>query len=92
MSQSDAWACASLRLDDQSLAFAHRSFDAALSTWTLCTIPDAAAALREVRRVLKPGAWSAVVSVIRDPHVLCHGCNVMPPMEDQPGDGTRSEQ
>ena len=31
------------------------SFDAALSTWTLCTIPDVAAALREVRRVLKPG-------------------------------------
>jgi hypothetical protein len=26
-----------------------------LSTWTLCTIPDVAAALSEVRRVLKPG-------------------------------------
>ena len=31
------------------------SFDTALSTWTLCTIPDPAAALREVRRVLRPG-------------------------------------
>jgi ubiquinone/menaquinone biosynthesis C-methylase UbiE len=30
-------------------------FDAALSTWTLCTIPDVAAALAELRRVLKPG-------------------------------------
>jgi SAM-dependent methyltransferase len=30
--------------------------DAALSTWTLCTIPDVAGALREIRRVLKPGA------------------------------------
>jgi SAM-dependent methyltransferase len=42
-------------LDGQSLTFADDSFDAALSTWTLCTIPDVAAALREVRRVLKPG-------------------------------------
>jgi ubiquinone/menaquinone biosynthesis C-methylase UbiE len=42
-------------LDGQSLPFADDSFDAALSTWTLCTIPDVAAALSEVRRVLKPG-------------------------------------
>jgi len=42
-------------LDGQSLAFADNSYDAALSTWTLCTIPDVAAALSEVRRVLKPG-------------------------------------
>jgi SAM-dependent methyltransferase len=43
-------------LDGQSLPFADQSHDAALSTWTLCTIPDAGAALREVRRVLRPGA------------------------------------
>jgi ubiquinone/menaquinone biosynthesis C-methylase UbiE len=42
-------------LDGQSLPFADDSFDCALSTWTMCTIPDVAAALREVRRVLKPG-------------------------------------
>ncbi|MFJ1974044.1 class I SAM-dependent methyltransferase [Streptomyces sp. NPDC087903] len=42
-------------LDGQSLPFEDSSFDAALSTWTLCTIPDADAALRELRRVLKPG-------------------------------------
>ena len=42
-------------LDGQSLPFADDSFDAALSTWTMCTIPDIDAALRELRRVLKPG-------------------------------------
>ena len=30
-------------------------FDAVLSTWTLCTIPDLSAALEEIRRVLRPG-------------------------------------
>ena len=43
-------------LDGQLLPFDDNSFDSALSTWTLCTIPDATAALREVRRVLRPGA------------------------------------
>ena len=42
-------------LDGQSLPFADDRFDAAVSTWTMCTIPDVAAALLEVRRVLKPG-------------------------------------
>jgi ubiquinone/menaquinone biosynthesis C-methylase UbiE len=42
-------------LDGQSLPFADDSYDTALSTWTLCTIPDADAALQELRRVLKPG-------------------------------------
>jgi SAM-dependent methyltransferase len=28
--------------------------DSVVTTWTLCSIPDAAAALREVRRVLRP--------------------------------------
>jgi SAM-dependent methyltransferase len=42
-------------LDGQALPFADDSFDAALSTWTMCTIPDIAVALSELRRVLKPG-------------------------------------
>jgi ubiquinone/menaquinone biosynthesis C-methylase UbiE len=41
--------------DGQSLPFPDHSFDAALSTWTLCTIPDPVLALTEVRRVLRPG-------------------------------------
>lgn len=42
-------------LDGQSLPFEDDSYDAALTTWTLCTIPDVATALSEVRRVLRPG-------------------------------------
>lgn len=42
-------------LDGQVLGASDASYDSALSTFTLCTIPDVAAALREVRRVLRPG-------------------------------------
>ena len=42
-------------LDGQVLPFPDASFDAALTTFTLCTVPDGAAALRELRRVLRPG-------------------------------------
>jgi ubiquinone/menaquinone biosynthesis C-methylase UbiE len=42
-------------LDGQSLPLANESCDTALTTWTLCTIPDVEAALLELRRVLKPG-------------------------------------
>jgi len=42
-------------LDGQRLDLPSDQFDAVLSTWTLCTIPDLGSALAEVRRVLKPG-------------------------------------
>jgi ubiquinone/menaquinone biosynthesis C-methylase UbiE len=42
-------------LDGQDLPFADGAFDTALSTFTLCTIPDGVRALREIRRVLAPG-------------------------------------
>lgn len=42
--------------DGQSLPFPDDFFDTALSTWTMCTIPNIVAALDELRRVLKPGA------------------------------------
>ena len=42
-------------LDGQLLDVADASYDAVLCTFTLCTIPDPALALREVRRVLRPG-------------------------------------
>ena len=51
-------------LDGQRLQAADATYDAVLSTFTLCTIPDVAAALAEVRRVLRPGGSL---------HVLEHG-------------------
>ncbi|HEX7095085.1 MAG TPA: class I SAM-dependent methyltransferase [Acidimicrobiales bacterium] len=48
-------------LDGQSIPLADASVDAALSTFTLCTIPDELRALREVFRVLRPGGELHVV-------------------------------
>lgn len=42
-------------LDGQSLPLPANSVDHALTTWTLCTIPDVARALQEIERVLRPG-------------------------------------
>jgi ubiquinone/menaquinone biosynthesis C-methylase UbiE len=42
-------------LTGEALNLPSEAFDAALSTWTLCTIPDVDAALAEILRVLKPG-------------------------------------
>ena len=39
---------------DGRLPFDDARFDCVVTTWTLCTIPDVGAALREMRRVLRP--------------------------------------
>jgi SAM-dependent methyltransferase len=51
-------------LDGQRLDAGDATYDAVLSTFTLCTIPDVETALAEVRRVLRPGGAL---------HVLEHG-------------------
>jgi len=43
-----------LELPAEKIPMADASFDTVITTFTLCTIPDAVAALREMRRVLKP--------------------------------------
>lgn len=54
-------------LDAQGIQLPDASVDAALSTFTLCTIPDVAAALAEIRRVLKPGGRLFVLEHGRAP-------------------------
>jgi ubiquinone/menaquinone biosynthesis C-methylase UbiE len=58
--------------DAERLGVADATYDAALVTFTLCTIADPEAALREVRRVLKPGASLHFLEhgVSEDPDVL----------------------
>ena len=41
--------------DAQHLPYDDGAFEAALSTWTMCTVPDPRRALAEIRRVLEPG-------------------------------------
>ncbi len=43
-----------LAVSAEAIPIADQTFDTALVTWSLCTIPDPNAALREVRRLLKP--------------------------------------
>ena len=49
----------------ERLPFADSSFDTAVATLVLCTVPDPAAALAEVARVLKPGGELLFVEHVR---------------------------
>ncbi|MDQ6526858.1 class I SAM-dependent methyltransferase [Nocardioides sp. LHD-245] len=50
---------ARIGLDGQDIAADDHAFDHALITFSLCTIPDPARALREVRRLVRPGGTLA---------------------------------
>lgn len=55
-------------MDVMALEFADASFDAALATLVFCEVPDPVAGLREVLRVLKPGAPLAMLEHTRCGH------------------------
>lgn len=52
----------------ERLPVADASVDAVISTLVLCSVPDVAAALAEVRRVLKPGGSFVFVEHVRSQH------------------------
>ena len=61
------------RRDAQALPFGHASVDAVVLTTVLGEIPDQAAALREIARVLRPGGRLVVGEVLGDPHYTSPG-------------------
>jgi ubiquinone/menaquinone biosynthesis C-methylase UbiE len=56
-----------------ALPYPDDTFDAAYMTVTLGEIPDQDAALRELRRVLKPGSRLVVGEIFGDPHMVTFG-------------------
>lgn len=79
------------QVDAEDLPFPDASFDAVVGTLVFCTIPDAARALQEVRRVLKPDGSLRLVEHVRagnpigsafmklmNPawHFMTGGCNI----------------
>ena len=49
----------------EELPFPDGSFDAVVSTMVLCTVPDPAAAMAEIRRVLRPGGRLLFIEHVR---------------------------
>lgn len=68
-------------LDGEALALPDDSVGPALSTWTLCSIPNPVAAVREIVRVLRPGgvlprtaSWQRRLNPIQQ-RIAC-GCHL----------------
>ena len=56
--------------DAQALDFPDESFDTIVCTYGLCTIPDERAAIREAKRVLRPGGRLLLAEHVRSPNRL----------------------
>jgi ubiquinone/menaquinone biosynthesis C-methylase UbiE len=54
--------------DAEALDFPDESFDTVVCTYGLCTIPDDASAVREAKRVLRPGGRILLAEHVRSPN------------------------
>jgi len=62
---------ADLRIGDaQALELPDSSFDTVVCTLALCSIPDARAAVREMKRVLRPGGRVLLLEHVRSPMLV----------------------
>ncbi len=74
----------------EALPYPEAVFDWAVSTWTLCSVPEVLGALREVWRVLKPGGQFAFVEhgLSEEPAVQ-RWQHRLTPLQQVVGDGCR---
>jgi len=72
----------------EALPFADASFDGAVSTWTLCSIPALARALAEIRRTLKPSGCFAFLEHGLSPEPGVQRCqHGLTPLQKRIADG-----
>lgn len=62
-----------LEMSAEAMTFPDDSFDTVVSTFTLCSIPQVQAALREIQRVLKPGGKFLFLEHGKSPNRLIAG-------------------
>jgi ubiquinone/menaquinone biosynthesis C-methylase UbiE len=56
--------------DAEHLDIADESFDTVICTYGLCTIPDDRSAIREAKRVLRPGGTLLLAEHVRSPNLI----------------------
>lgn len=62
-----------IRMDALQLTFPAASFDTVVTSCTMCSVPDAAAALSELHRVMRPGGRLLMFEHVRSRNAILAG-------------------